>query len=103
MEASGGKILVRVDAEIKDLVPRFLENRRKDIQSMQAALERGDFETIRVLGHSMKGAGGGYGFDPISQIGRSLECFAKEADSGQIRKQMDDLSSYLDRVVIVYE
>ena len=31
----------------------------------------------------MKGAGGGYGFDGVTEIGKNLEEAAKEADSRQ--------------------
>ncbi len=34
---------------------------------------RGDYATIRTLGHQMAGTGGGYGFDPITEIGGALE------------------------------
>src|SRR5712692_5782144 len=51
------KTIIRVDPDIAELIPGFLENRRKDIAAMLDAVQRGDFETVRVLGHSMKGAG----------------------------------------------
>jgi len=98
-----GKILVRVDPDLLDLIPGFLDNRRKDISAIQEALARGDFETVRILGHSMKGAGGGYGFDAITDIGAALEQAAKNADRDEIRKQIDELSTYLDRVEVMYD
>ena len=48
------------DNDLADLIPGFLENRHKDV-AIQEAIEQGNYETIRVLGHTMKGAGGGYG------------------------------------------
>ncbi len=95
-----GKIRVTVDPDLADLIPGFLNNRRKDITAMQAALAQGDFETVRLLGHSMKGAGGGYGFDAITEIGAALEQAAKGKDPGAIGKGLCDLSSYLDRVEV---
>lgn len=97
------KIIVHVDAELEDLVPGFLENRQKDIKSMLEALNHGDYETIRILGHSMKGAGGGYGFDAITEIGASLEQFAKDKETEEIRKKINELSSYLERIEVRYE
>ena len=98
-----GKILVRADPDLADLIPGFLNNRRKDIATMQDALARGDFETVRSLGHSMKGAGGGYGFDAITEIGAALEQAAKRADAEASRKWAGELSRYLDRVEVVYD
>lgn len=97
------KIIVHVDTELEDIVPVFLENRHKDIKAILEALEQNDHETIQMLGHSMKGAGGGYGFDTITDIGQSLEQGAKAIDSEEIRKLVGELSTYLDSVEVVYE
>jgi len=97
------KIIVRVDPEIADLIPGFLENRQKDIKTMLEALDVGDYETIRVLGHTMKGSGGGYGFDAITDIGLSLEQAAKGKNSEEIQRWVEELSNYLEKVEVVYE
>jgi HPt (histidine-containing phosphotransfer) domain-containing protein len=68
---------------------------------MQQALDRGDFETVESLGHGMRGAGGSYGFQAITDIGASLEQAAASADTDASRKWVGELSSYLDRVEIV--
>ena len=99
----GEKTVVRVDAELEDIVPVFLENRYGDIKAMSVALEQSDYEAILILGHTMKGAGGGYGFDAITDMGQSLEQAAKIKDSEEIRKLVEELSTYLERVEVVYE
>lgn len=99
----GGKIIVHVDEEIEDLIPGFLKNRRKDVETLHEALTSGDYETIRTLGHAMKGAGGGYGFDTITDIGSSLENAAKQKNIEEIRKGIDKLADYLERVEVVHE
>ena len=97
------RIVVRIDPDLEDLIPGFIENRRKDISAILEALGNGDFEPVRSLGHSMKGAGGGYGFDAISEMGAALETAANGKDSETIRRQTAQLASYLDRVEIVFE
>ena len=94
-------IRIRVDPELASLIPGFLDNRRKDVALLLDALTRGDFETARVVGHSMKGSGGGYGFDGITDIGGAIEVAAKQHDPVAIRTQIDALSRYLARVEIV--
>ena len=107
VESNGGehsqKIIVPVDPDIAEIIPGFLENRFKDVKSMLEALEQGDHETIRILGHSMKGAGAGYGFEAVTDIGASLEQSALAKDSEQIRKLIGELSGYLERVEVVFE
>lgn len=102
-ESLDGKIVVVVDEDLQDLIPGYLENRRKDIAEMAAALERGDFETIRFLGHKMKGTGGGYGFDRITEIGEALEDAAKRSQTQEIRDQIDRLQVYLDNVEVTFQ
>ncbi len=97
------RIIVKVDIDLEDLVPGYLENRREDIDSILGDLEKADFESVRITGHSMKGSGGGYGFDRISDIGKIIEISAKEKNAEEIKKQVQELASYLDRVEVVYE
>ena len=100
---SSEKIVVRVDPDLEELIPEFLENRHKDIKSITQLLTDGNFEDIRLLGHSMRGSGGGYGFDRISEIGKSIEAAAKEGHHEIIMNSTDELSTYLNRVEISYE
>lgn len=97
------KLVIHADPEIADLIPKFLDNRQKDIDMIESALEKNDFETIRILGHSMKGAGGGYGFDGVTEIGKNLEEAAKEADSNKIRNGVHELAEYLRKVEVIYD
>lgn len=101
--AESDRIIVQLDREIEDIVPGFLDRRLEDVESLLEALEQGDFEAIGMLGHRMKGSGGGYGFDVIGRIGGSLERAAQEADSGHIQGLVEELASYLERVEVVYQ
>jgi signal transduction histidine kinase/CheY-like chemotaxis protein/HPt (histidine-containing phosphotransfer) domain-containing protein len=94
-------ILVRANPKFADLIPGFLQNRRQDVIAMLDALDRADFETVESLGHGMKGAGGSWGFEAITDIGAALEQAAESADSVASRKWVGELSRYLDRVEIV--
>lgn len=97
------KITVKVDKDLEDLIPGFMQRRRGDVKSLRASLSTGELEKIRVTGHSMKGTGGGYGFDHLSQIGAELEKAAVKEDAGGISKLIDRLEQYLDNVVIEFE
>ena len=96
-----GSILLRANPRFADLVPAFLGNLRRDVVTMRDALDRGDFETVQSLGHNMKGAGGSWGFQAISDIGAALEEAAKNRDAEASRRWVGELSSCLDRVEIV--
>lgn len=102
-ELPDGEFVVAIDEALQDLIPGYFENRRKDIAAILSALEQNDFESIRAIGHKMKGSGGGYGFDMITAIGSHLEAAAKNAIGRDIREQVDRLRDYLDRVKIVFQ
>jgi histidine phosphotransfer protein HptB len=101
--SSGDKIPVHMDRDLEDLLPGYLEKRLKDVKSIISFLDAGDFEEVRILGHSMKGSGGGYGFDRITEIGARIEESAKEKDDHTIKNLADELSKYLEHIEIVYE
>ncbi len=98
-----GKVVVHIDAELEDLLPGFLDNRRKDVVRFREALARCDYESIQILGHTLKGGGGGYGLDTITRIGRDIENAALEKKKANIKKYIDELSDYLERVEVVYD
>jgi hypothetical protein len=101
-QGNSGTIKVRLDPEIQDLIPGFLENRRKDVSAIRAAVAKNDFATITVLGHTMKGDGGGYGFDVISEIGGVIETAGKQKNASRIMQEVDRLAEFLERVEVVY-
>jgi HPt (histidine-containing phosphotransfer) domain-containing protein len=96
------KVTVYIDPDLAEIVPGFLENRRRDVQFLQTALQQDDLTTIRVLGHRMKGDGGGYGFDTISAIGEALELAAVQQDRLTIERQTSELNDFLTRLDVVY-
>ena len=85
------------------MIPSYLDNRLKDVKSIISFLDAGDFEEVRVIGHSLKGSGGGYGFDKITEIGSRIEVFAREKNDQAIRNLVDELSKYLELIEVVYE
>ena len=100
---NGKKIIIQVDSDLEDLIPGFLENRQRDITSIFEALGRNDYDFIAKAGHTMKGVGGGYGFDAITDIGGAIEQAAKQKDPVKTKHCLDELSSYLQRIEIVFE
>ena len=75
---SEDKIVINIDIDLEDLIPGFLENRQGDLQKLEQALGEEDFETLRSIGHNLKGVGGGYGFHDMTTIGAAIEEGARE-------------------------
>lgn len=95
------KILIRADARLREVIPRYLDHRRGDVRTILDALAVLDYTIIRELGHKMSGTGSGYGFSRITEIGAALEKAAKEQNAAEILSRVDELSRYLDQVEIV--
>jgi len=51
-----GAHTVKVSKDLEDLIPTYLANRKKELESLRQALEAADFEQIRQIGHRMRGA-----------------------------------------------
>ena len=102
-DSQSEKIRIRVDPDLQDLIPDYLESREQDLRFYQDALEKDDFDLIAVLGHSMKGSGGGYGFNDLSSIGRAIEKAANNRDKESVRKSVIDLTDFLKKVEVVYD
>jgi hypothetical protein len=62
------KIIAHLDPDLRDLRPSYLRNQEKDIKTMIPSIETTGFYKIRMLAHSMRGSGCGYGFMPTSKI-----------------------------------
>jgi HPt (histidine-containing phosphotransfer) domain-containing protein len=98
-----GRIPVTVARDLEDLIPAFMARRREDVGKLREALDSADMETLRVTGHSMKGTGGGYGFQGLSEIGADIEAAAKEGRLDAVREGVERLADYLARVEIRFE
>jgi histidine phosphotransfer protein HptB len=96
------KIKVQVDREIQDLVPTFLANRQRDLRALGEALKTGDFNAVRIIGHNLKGVGGGYGFHEISEIGALIEKAGKDAQTEALGELVARYARYLEAVDVEF-
>lgn len=94
---------VVVDKELEDLIPVFMKNRRKEVETLHAALAAADFEQLRQLGHRMKGVGNSYGFERVSTIGRQVEDHARSGDRASLAARIAEYADYLEKVRVTFE
>ncbi len=93
---------VTVEAGMEELVPGYLEKRRAEIAKYREALAAGDFYTLRMLGHKLKGTGAGYGFPVLTEIGGKLEEQALATDAEGLRAKIEELSRYVNSVKLEF-
>lgn len=99
----GGKETVVVDSDLKEIIPLFFENRESDIENLKESLANHNYDKIQQIGHQLKGAGGSYGFDYITEIGEKIEDLANESNTKEIKQLIAELESYLNTVEITYD
>src|SRR5262249_3792160 len=64
-------VTVQIPARIQKMIPQYLQSQRETLTLLLVALEQKDYHTVQELGHQMKGTGGSFGFDTISNIGQA--------------------------------
>ncbi|MHC4245771.1 MAG: hypothetical protein GWP75_08590 [Planctomycetia bacterium] len=81
------------DPDLRDLVMQFVDELDHHVQSIRSACLSEDFATLRRISHQLKGAAGGYGFDPIGHSAARLEddMLADEMDISGISERVEDL------------
>lgn len=94
---------VAVAHAIRDLIPTYLANRKREVLELRAALEKQDLERVRYLAHRMKGGGAAFGFPDITALGRRIEGAAQAGQTGQIEPLIDEYDSYLKNLSITID
>jgi PAS domain S-box-containing protein len=96
-----GTIRIVPPAGLEGLVPRYLADIRRDMDTILADVDSKDCKIASRLGHHFKGSGEGYGFSEITRTGAAVELAAMAVDQNEIRAQIQALAAYLDRVEVV--
>jgi HPt (histidine-containing phosphotransfer) domain-containing protein len=94
-------IIVEIEADIADLVPGFLENRKKNIEEIEGYLISKDFEQITSIAHKIKGSSRLYGFQELADISSNLEQSGKDKNFDKIIKYFEDLKNNFARIKVV--
>lgn len=97
------KVQITIDSELKDLIPQFLENRKKDLLSLDVQVQANDSLAISQLAHKIKGSSASYGFADLSKMAAELEIAAKNNDMESIRRMFPTIKNHLDNIEVVYQ
>ncbi|MGE5084681.1 MAG: Hpt domain-containing protein [Bacillota bacterium] len=94
------KTRVEIDSDLKDLIPQFIENRKKDIDSLQSLVATHDLTAIAALAHKIKGAAAGYGFSDLSSIAAEIEKEAKNNNDASLQKLAQNMRTHFENIEI---
>lgn len=78
-----------------DILFRYLERRKKDLEICLASLEDQNFTELEKVGHQLKGNGITFGFADLSIIGNDMELAAKRMNRPEIEKALEAFSGWV--------
>ena len=79
-------------AEMQEM---YINHTSKELVSIMEDLETKSFDSLRTFGHNIKGSGGMYGFNEVTEIGAVIEAAAKDEDMALIKSNLKDLDLFL--------
>ncbi len=97
------KTVITLDKDLEDIIPSFLENRRKDLERISSAIKEQSYEPIRTIGHRLNGNAGSYGLPKLGEIGAKLEAASEEENLENIKALLGEYRSYMDQLKIRFE
>ena len=95
--------IVRIDPELEDLIPAFLDNRRNELIELEAAVAGRNFEFIRRLAHTWKGICRPYGFNHLETLSFALEVASERESVPEIAAVVREIRAYLETVRFVQD
>ncbi len=97
------KIIIKVDPEIRELIPKFLMRMKEKSSALKSAIEKRDYTVIAGLGHRIKGSAEGYGFKRLTDMAARLEMAAENNCEQDAQNIIKEIIGFLDKVEVVYE
>ncbi len=95
-----GSELVQEDASFADIVAQFVDGLTQRLTTMEEAVQGGDFETLYVAAHQLKGAAGGYGYPIVTDRAAQLERHAQAEVLDDCVNALEHLKEICARVVV---
>jgi len=97
-----GVPVVKVDAELADLIPNYMSNRWADLRTARQLLIARDFDELSRMAHRIRGSAASYGFVALGDIIQVLETAAVEQDAAATEVQLGAFEAFLHTVRIEY-
>lgn len=86
--------------KFRRIIINFINRIAEQLEVMDQAIERKDFDEIVKLAHWLKGSGGSVGFDAFTEPAADLELFAKNNDLVSVRAVAGTIHILKSRIVL---
>ena len=89
------------DPDMLEIVREFAIELPERAAELEHTLAHGDRSRLQTIAHQLKGAGGGYGFQPITDVAAQLEAALKQGQpESVIKERCGELCAVLRAVVV---
>jgi len=79
-------------AEMQEM---YINHTTKELAKIQEDIDNIIIDSLRTFGHNIKGSGGMYGFEEVTNLGTKIEASAKVNDRNKIKLLLEELSDFL--------
>ncbi|HIF37453.1 MAG: hypothetical protein CXT75_06870 [Methanobacteriota archaeon] len=79
-------------AEMQEM---YINHTTKELAKIQEDIDNIIIDSLRTFGHNIKGSGGMYGFEEVTNLGTKIEASAKANDRNKIKLLLEELSDFL--------
>jgi chemotaxis protein histidine kinase CheA len=79
-------------AEMQEM---YITHTSKELAKIQEDIDNIIIDSLRTFGHNIKGSGGMYGFEEVTNLGTKIEASAKANDRSKIKLLLEELSVFL--------
>ena len=81
--------------EWAEMQTKYVTHIISEIPKIKVALNSKDYEGLRIFGHNIKGSGGMYGFDDVTDVGFKMESLAKAEDFNSLEAVVGELETII--------
>ena len=83
------------DEEWAEMQEIYINHTSKELDKIKNQLNLASLDSIRTFGHNIKGSGGMYGFNEVTELGLLIETAAKEGNLDSIKSNLELLEDFL--------
>tara|TARA_B100000700_G_scaffold153933_1_gene170854 strand:+ start:531 stop:809 length:279 start_codon:yes stop_codon:yes gene_type:complete len=84
------------DEEWAEMQEMYINHTSKELEKIKTQLNLDSIDSIRTFGHNIKGSGGMYGFNEVTELGLLIETAAKEGNLDSIKSNLEVLEDFLE-------
>lgn len=76
---------------------KYIERRRKDVESLRTALASNTFDEFKRIGHQLKGNAVSFGYADLEKVAIQMEAAGEKQDHLEASRQLEQFEQWLQR------